>query len=135
MRSILETNRDCIEHASDELLWWTFAGGRINATLRYALEVIAGDWKVIPDNYCIKFRGENVSLGRVRSAIAVLRSADFWENEKIWKDIAASLPSYRLSKFQILMPSWIEREIVAKYLLDVNGAQRWLSCESAHPQT
>ena len=134
MRIILETDRNCIEHASDEMLWWTFAGGRINATLRYALEIFTGDWKVIPDNYCIRFRGENVSLGRVRSAIAELRSADFWENEKIWKDIAASLPSYRLSKFQSLMPSWIEREIVARYLLDVNGARRWLSRENANPQ-
>ena len=36
-------------------------------------------------------------------------------------------PSYRLSKFQPLMPSWVEREVVAGYLLDVGGAWRWLS--------
>ena len=119
-----------MEHASDEVFWWTFAGGRINATLRYALELVGGDWKIIADNYYVKFRGENLNLGLIRSAIAELRNADLWENEKIWNDIAASLPSYRLSKFQTLMPPWIEREIVAKYLLDMSGARRWLLGES-----
>mgnify|MGYP001056318468 CR=1 FL=1 len=36
-----------------------------------------------------------------------------------------SLPSH-LSKFQPLMPRWVEREVWATYLLDVAGAQRWL---------
>jgi ATP-dependent Lhr-like helicase len=26
-----------------------------------------------------------------------------------------------------LMPPWVEREVVANYLLDVSGAQRWMA--------
>jgi ATP-dependent Lhr-like helicase len=133
MQSVLDTTHDCIEYASDECFWWTFAGGRINATLRYALELVGGDWTVITDNFRIKFRGENVSLNCIRSAITELCNPSIWENEKVWSRVAAALPSYRLSKFQPFMPPWIERETVAKHLLDINGAQRWLSAERASP--
>jgi hypothetical protein len=33
----------------------------------------------------------------------------------------------QLSKFQSLMPPWVEREVVASSLLDAGGAWRWLS--------
>src|SRR5690606_28866206 len=46
---------------------------------------------------------------------------------QLWREVAAFLPNYRLSKFQPLMPPWVEREVVAGYLLDVAGAWRWLS--------
>ena len=49
--------------------------------------------------------------------------------------VAAALPNYRLSKFQPLMPPWVEREVIAGYLLDVGGAWRWLSGrESSRPR-
>ena len=36
--------------------------------------------------------------------------------------VAGSLPNYRLSKFQPLMPAWVEREVLGRFLLDVEGA-------------
>ncbi|MCB9599938.1 MAG: DEAD/DEAH box helicase [Sandaracinus sp.] len=123
--------RGDIEHgegsSGPELLWWTFAGGRINSTLRYALEAVGGDWKVIPDNFFVKVRGEHLDEARLRAAIERLSDLELWENEKLWAEIATDLPSYRLSKFQVLMPPWIEREVVASHLLDVAGAWRFLS--------
>lgn len=126
-RAFLDSEHGGIEVADDEIRWWTFAGGRINATLRYALEAVGGDWKVIPDNFLIKVRGEGLDIGRFREALSRLREIEFWENDKLWAGVAASLPNYRLSKFQPLMPPWVEREVVASYLLDVAGAWRWLS--------
>jgi hypothetical protein len=35
------------------------------------------------------------------------------------------LTSY-LSKFQVLMPEWVQREVVSTYLLDIDGAREWL---------
>ena len=32
--------------------WWTFAGGRINHTLKYALEVLGG-WKITADSFAL----------------------------------------------------------------------------------
>ena len=127
VRDILEPERGGIELLDGELHWWTFAGGRINATLRYAIEAVDRDWKVIPDNYLIKLRGEGVDLRRFEEALAQLRTVEFWENDKLWSEVAESLPGYRLSKFQPLMPPWVEREVVACFLLDVAGAWRWLS--------
>ncbi|MFL4905937.1 DEAD/DEAH box helicase [Streptomyces sp. MMS24-I2-30] len=127
MRGTINSLRGGVEFDDGEIRWWTFAGGRINATLRYALEAVAGDWKVIPDNFLIKVRGEDVDGRTFRDALIKLAEPEFWENDHLWAEVAESLPSYRLSKFQPLMPPWVEREVVASYLLDVGGAWRWLS--------
>lgn len=119
-----------VEFAEDELRWWTFAGGRINATLRYALEAISPGWKIVPDNFVLRIRGE-VEVGRFRAAREQLEDPEFWGDDGMWQNIAASLPNYRLSKFQPLMPPWIEREMIADYLLDVGGAWRWLTGDDA----
>jgi ATP-dependent Lhr-like helicase len=121
------SDRGGIEIVDGEVRWWTFAGGRINATLRYALEAVGGDWKVIPDNFLIKVRGEHLDRATFDDAVARIRELEFWEDEKLWAEVAANLPNYRLSKFQPLMPPWVEREVVASYLLDVAGAWRWLT--------
>lgn len=127
MRAVLNSEHGGIEVAEDEIRWWTFAGGRINATLRYAIEAVGADWKVIPDNFLIKVRGEDLDERRFGEALSRMRDVEFWEHDKLWAGVAASLPSYRLSKFQPLMPPWVEREVMARYLLDVAGARRWLT--------
>ena len=60
-------------------------------------------------------------------AIAGLTERSGGRDDDFWRGIANSLPSYRLSKFQPLMPPWVEREVVAAYLLDPAGAAGWLS--------
>lgn len=127
MSGIADSPRGGLEFDEGEVRWWTFAGGRINATLRYALEAVGGAWKVISDNFLIKVRGEATDERRFRDVLAQLAEPEFWENNCLWAEVAESLPSYRLSKFQALMPPWVEREVVATYLLDVGGAYRWLS--------
>ena len=87
---------------------------------------MGGDWKVVPDNFLVKVRGEDLIFGVSEKRFAS-SEIEFWENDKLWAGIAESLPSYRLSKFQPLMPPWVEREVVASYLLDVAGVWRWLS--------
>jgi ATP-dependent Lhr-like helicase len=116
-----------VEVVADEIRWWTFAGGRINSTLRYALEAIGTDWKVVPDNYAIKLRGEGLSRVVFEEILDKMREVDFRENAQLWQEVAHSLPNYRLSKFQPLMPPWVEREVVASYLLDVASAWDWLT--------
>jgi ATP-dependent Lhr-like helicase len=56
-----------------------------------------------------------------------LATPEIWDDAKYWKDVAGSLPNYRLSKFQDLMPDWVEQEVVAGYLLAVSGAKLWLT--------
>ena len=123
---ILRTGHERVEFGEDEIRWWTFAGGRINSTLRYALEALDPSWKVVPDNYLLKIRG-SLDIERFRSSLVQMRDVEFWEDNDLWQRIGASLPSYRLSKFQSLMPPWVEREMIAEFLLDVGSTWRWLA--------
>ena len=119
-----------MEIDGDEIRWWTFAGGRINSTLRYALLAVGGDWKVIPDNFVIKLRGENLSQRAFFEALERIKAEDLWEDDQLWAEVAESLPNYRLSKFQALMPEWVQREVVSTYLLDIEGSKRWLMSQA-----
>lgn len=113
-----------LEVRDGELRWWTFAGGRINTTLRYALGAVEQTWKIIPDNFVLRIRGSNVHRKRFDETVSRIAESGFWEDSRVWEQITQSLPSYRLSKFQSLMPPWVEREVLADYLLDIEGAQR-----------
>jgi ATP-dependent Lhr-like helicase len=116
-----------IEFGEDEIRWWTFAGGRINATLRYALESVGGDWKVVPDNFLIRIRGADLGRDTFAAALSRLLEREFWEDSELWNTVADALPNYRLSKFQPIMPPWVVRETVARYLLDLEATWGWLS--------
>lgn len=126
-RALFEMAPDGIEVGDTEITWWTFAGGRVNTTLRYALLAVGGSWQVIPDNFALRVRGDGLTRTAFSAALSRLCDIEIWEDSNLWAGVARSLPSYRLSKFQPLMPPWIEREVVARYLLDVAGAWQWLT--------
>jgi ATP-dependent Lhr-like helicase len=123
IQTFFKSGRAGIESTDSEVRWWTFAGGKINATLRYGLEAFGGDWKITTDNFLVKAKGGGITPERFQDAIQKLAEPEIWNDEKLWRDVAESLPNYRLSKFQDLMPKWVEQEAVADYLLDVKGAQ------------
>jgi ATP-dependent Lhr-like helicase len=108
---------------AEELRWWTFAGGRINNTLKLALQSQRADWKVLADNFAVKVRGA-VTLNELKAALRQLEDPELWEDEGLWQTIATDLPNYRLSKFQSILPPWAEREMLAGHLLDIEGAWR-----------
>lgn len=125
IQPLFQSGRGGIEVKDGELRWWTFAGGKINATLRYGLEAVGGDWKITTDNILVKAKGEGITPERFYDAIQRLALPEIWDDAKLWRDVAESLPNYRLSKFQDLMPEWIEREIISDYLLSIPKAQQF----------
>ena len=110
----------------NDVTWRTFAGGRINSTLRYALSSLEPGWTITPDNFSIRFRDAGLTEPHFKSVIRQLRSPDFWQDESVWQQVRASLPGYRLSKFQPLMPQWVEQEVLFDYLLDRPGTAAWV---------
>jgi len=54
---VLKPGRGGVKFDGDEIRWWTFAAGRINSTLRYALQALNAEWRVVPDNFLVKIRG------------------------------------------------------------------------------
>jgi ATP-dependent Lhr-like helicase len=123
---VLTPGRGGIEVEDGEIRWWTFAGGRINATLRHALEAVGGDWKVTPDNFLVKVRGAHLDERSFDEALVKLHEPAFWEDARLWAEVAGALPNYRLSKFQPLMPDWVEREVLTRFLLDVPATMGWV---------
>lgn len=127
IQPLFVSGRSGIEVKDGELRWWTFAGGRINATLRYVLEGVGGDWKITTDNFVVKLKGDGLSEQSFGRVIKSLKDSEVWKDQDYWEFIERSLPGYRLSKFQDLMPSYIRSEWIRAYLLDVVGAAEFCS--------
>ena len=126
LRGVLGADGAGVQIDDNEIRWWTFAGGRINTTLRHGLGSLLPGVQIIPDNVLLRLRGADLTYPRFEEALAILHDPAFWNDQGLWSGVFNSLPNYRLSKFQPLMPPWVEREVVASYLLDVRGAERWL---------
>jgi len=127
MQPILTGQSPHIDTQDADIHWWTFAGGKINSTFRYALLSLFPDARIITDNFRLRLSAEGLTEAHFRLQLQELQQPGFWTEPIRWQAIAATLPAYRLSKFQPLMPDWVQREFVADFLLDVPGAQRWLS--------
>jgi ATP-dependent Lhr-like helicase len=106
--------------------WWTFAGGRVNHTLKYGFEVAEG-WKVVADNFQLRIEGDGVGHESARKAIGKMASSSFWDSPDVRRSVLARLPGYRLSKFQDCLPEQFALEVIENYLLDVTGTVRWLA--------
>ncbi len=127
-------NASDFEFGDGEVRWWTFAGGRINSTLRHALRGLGAEWRVVCDNFVIKIRGNDADERTLAPLLARLADAGLWEDASFRSEVAEELPAYRLSKFQPLMPDWVQREVVGRFLLDVPGTWSWL-VDSLAPRT
>ena len=122
---LLKKNADSLQQDEKGIMWWTFAGGRINHTLKYAIEW-QKSWKVVADNFSLRITGNGVSIRKVEYVIETLRSEGFWDAQETRKSLLAKVPEYRLSKFQQALPPRFEIEMVGDYLLDFEGSKRFV---------
>lgn len=107
------------------LTWWTFAGGRINQTLKYALEW-KGHWKVTANNCCLEIKGSGLSHAALSEQLETLRAPTFWADAETRRKILSLVPEYRLSKFQRVLPDALQVEMVADYLVDFDATADFL---------
>jgi len=122
---LLRRTGNAIQVDEDGAHWWTFAGGHINHTLKYALESLDG-WKVMANNFEMRIEGDGVSFNTIEGAIRRISEPGFWESPETQREILSRLPEYRLSKFQRVLPDSLSAEMVGNYLLDVNATRNWL---------
>lgn len=127
---LLNRNGPSLQQDGGRAFWWTFAGGRINHTLKYALEWKQG-WKVIADNFSLRIEGNGINGDTVRAAIAEMSNPTFWNDERTRTSLLSKVPEYRLSKFQRALPPKFEVEMVGGYLLDFEGTWEFLGREEA----
>ncbi len=102
---------------------WTFAGGRINQTLRYIFTLLS-NYKVVADNFQLRMEGNHIRIEDVRDIIKRMHDPQFWVDKSFWSQVMRSLPEYRLSKFQRALPDNFAQETVGRYLLDIAGTRR-----------
>jgi ATP-dependent Lhr-like helicase len=122
LQGIISPRVGGIDFSGDEITWYTFAGGRINATIRHALADLCPTWQILPDNFRLRIRADNLAPAEFNNTLNQLRQPDFWTDKPRWLRIAGNLPNYRLSKFQPLMPANVQSELVATFMLNVDGA-------------
>lgn len=120
-------DEDCLLIDEDQVTWWTFAGGRINRTLRGVLEVHG--WSVTHDNFKVicERPHEETSLELLwANAEATLRNPETWDADAShWATITDGLPNFRLSKFQRALPDWAVREMMVDFLLAPDATRTW----------
>ena len=126
LRGIVRPKVGGIDYVDSEIIWHTFAGGRINATLKHALADLCPTWQILPDNFRLRIRADNLAPAEFNNTLTQLRQPDFWSDQARWLRIAGNLPNYRLSKFQPLMPANVQGELVAGFMLDLKGAETLL---------
>lgn len=114
-----------IQYESDRALWWTFAGGQINHTLKYGLQY-GHDWKIVADNFRLKIEGDSVGPATIGLSLREMQTQEFWECPTVQGFILSELPEYRLSKFQQVLPDLFAIEMVKNYLLDTPAALLFL---------
>ncbi len=101
--------------------WWTFAGGKANTLLALRLQEILGD-KVTSNNLCVIFSGEAAKSDQtILEAIRTFAVPGglTWEHARRH---APSAARGRVSKFQPCLPEELERDLIARSLLDLEGA-------------
>jgi ATP-dependent Lhr-like helicase len=126
-----------VEESSGVVKWWTFAGGRANRLLAGLLKKRLGE-RVTAANEVIRFSAEaGASLVGIREAIRELALGE----SLTWREAAGLVDlseEMRVSKFQPCLPDEVARELVARELMDVDGArwvlERWSSARGIAPR-
>jgi ATP-dependent Lhr-like helicase len=122
--TLLRERRDAIVDDGSSIRWWTFAGGGISPTFEYAIERLGG-FKDSADERFLRVEGcEGSSV--FGQDLERLRSREFWRDPEARRDVVARVPQYRLSKFQDALPAVRAPEMIAAYLLDLDGAGEWV---------
>ncbi len=126
---MLQGSEPHIQIEPERALWWTFAGGKINFTLKYGIELQTG-LKVIADNLRLRIECSGLTFEYIEELLKTMREKSFWNNKETQEKILNALPKYRLSKFQRALPDTFSMELVGNYLMDVDGAVEFLGVQN-----
>lgn len=132
-RKIIQTERDAhaflqdepapMMEVSDEIEWWTFAGGTANVLLARMLETELGG-KVTAHNFKLVLKdGAGSSRVAVRKFLEAL-AAQSRPSEEDARRHAEEAARSRISKFQICLPEPLLLELLSRAATDVAGARR-----------
>lgn len=119
-----------IEYDMNGIIWWTWAGGNINNTLRSVLKIEL-DIDVQASNEYVKAKSETLTLKDYRAAINKMSEPSYWDNLELLREIYTMVPNYHLSKFQPYLPEELKLKLIAEKVFDFKGTIKFLEKNSA----
>ncbi|HPA50364.1 MAG TPA: DEAD/DEAH box helicase [Thermoanaerobaculia bacterium] len=102
----------------------TYAGGRVNYTLKAVLESLHLV-RVVADNFEIRVEGSTATREAVESTLRAIAVPGYFDDAERVERLRAGLPPFRLSKFQPLLPARFAREVIGRYFLDFEGTAQF----------
>lgn len=124
-RAFLSSDFAPVEQDEKGILWYTYAGGYVNNTLRYALKQEL-HLDVQATDQLIKIPSETLLLQEFHQVLEKISQPSYWSDTEVLKTITAQMPDYRLSKFQPYLPEILSLKLVADTILDVENTLRFL---------
>lgn len=119
-----------IEYDEKGIIWWTWAGGNINNTLRTVLKIeLKAD--VQASNEYVKVKSDHLTINDYQETIRRISNPHYWDNSELLSSIYSLVPNYHLSKFQPYLPEELKLRLVADTVFDVEGTLAFLKspCE------
>jgi ATP-dependent helicase Lhr and Lhr-like helicase len=126
LRAEFEFLRDgvMLRQSSDEIRWWTFAGGAANLLLARMLGSELGD-KVSSRDNCITLKDDAAkSLVAVQESIRSMAERQGPSLEDARRHANGGTAKARFSKFDVCLPEVQLETLLIEGVLDVEGAQR-----------
>jgi ATP-dependent helicase Lhr and Lhr-like helicase len=107
------------------MIWWTWAGGNINNTLRTIFKIELKTEVHASDEY-VKIKSGNISFKQYQETINKISDPNYWDDPELLKKIHSMVPNYHLSKFQPYLPEELRLRLVADTIYDVEGTVAFL---------
>jgi ATP-dependent helicase Lhr and Lhr-like helicase len=114
-----------IEYDMNGFIWWTWAGGNINNTLRTVLKIEL-DIDVQASNEYVKAKSDTLTIKDYRAAINKMSEPGYWDNLELLREIYTMVPNYHLSKFQPYLPEELKLKLIAEKVFDFEGTIMFL---------
>ncbi|TGM66156.1 DEAD/DEAH box helicase [Leptospira meyeri] len=125
-RLLISGKEPIIYHDGQDIILFTYAGGFVNFTLKFAL-MNECNCEVITSNEEIKIKKQSITIENLFEYLQKFRNPTYWETDEIREKLAKKFPNYRISKFQDYLPEKFGKEILGQILLDVPNTIRYLN--------
>ena len=114
-----------IEHDNKGFIWWTWAGGNINYTLR-AIFKIELNADVQANNMFVKVNCDYSNFNEYLKIIDKISYPQYWDDSELLSSLYNMVPNYHLSKFQPYLPKKLALQLIAETIFDIKGTLNFL---------
>jgi ATP-dependent helicase Lhr and Lhr-like helicase len=114
-----------IEYDDKGMIWWTWAGGNINNTLRAVL-MKELDAEVQARNESITVKGNYLHPEDYDIVIDRISNPAYWKDPEVRTWLLAGVPNYHLSKFQPYLPDQLKWQLIADSIYDIDATVKFL---------